>query len=166
MGKEYFKRPVHAPTVDSYSSNIESTGGIRAYSGNITASAGNFVASAGGVSVTGGGYTHQVLTAATGTTLVSYGFHKIGSTAAKTYTLAAPSAGRDVIIAAVSGASSGVNMTVLLAAGAHIGSSASTVTTLRKITFADGDDCIHLMGVTTAKYAVIGSYGSPTVAAT
>jgi len=73
MGRIYFKRPIDVPTVDSYSSNIESTAGFRAY---------------------GGGMVDVVLTsAATGTSITNYGHSYINSTAAKTFNLAAPAAG-------------------------------------------------------------------------
>ena len=113
----------------------------------------------------------DVTTASTGTNLKAYGAHiVIAATTDKTYTLDKPIAGRagsEVIIMCTS-ASTGNLAVVLLEAGCHFGSTASSgaSTTLRKATFNAGNEALTLRAASTSKWFIVSNTNSVAIAAT
>jgi len=159
-GTHKIRRPLLAGKGITSSTGITITaGGMTVTAGNLTLTAGNLAPTAGGVDLT---ITNSTSTGA----LATYGYNTIiGSSGSPNYTLAGGVAGRDCYIHCTL-ATSSQQASVTLGSGVSFYSSDSTAATLRKATFADSNDVLHLFAASTTKWAIVANTGSVTIGTT
>lgn len=136
MGKEYFKRPLYTPKVQTYSSGVDSTAGFVAY---------------------GGGFDNVVETGATGTDLKNYGVSLVGATGNKTYDIAAPSAG--VMKYLFCTQSTGVTLKIRASTGGAV-EFLTTAGGQEVLSFNNDGESAVLVGRNSSQYVVLSHVGA------
>lgn len=155
MGKQWFKRPLQIVSTEASAS-----AGSQTYSGTMTVSK-TFTASSR--PALGARQTAST----TNTVLTNYGVSSIArkssaGASTQTYTLAAPTAvGLEKTIFAIDAGSTRTCRVTLTAASFH---SSGNSTTLTKLTFNAGNDCVRLLSVSTTKWLIVSNVGSVTIA--
>jgi hypothetical protein len=141
--------------------DLRVTGAIRS-STTITVDSGGIVNTAGSLTMTAGGVDLPVSSGGTtGTNLPNYGLSIIGdASTAQTFTLAAPAQGVDKYIEITGGSSSVAHVLRTSTGGAVTFNGTDHIMTVT--TAGDGNIGLHLMGATTARWVIVGSYGTLT----
>ena len=147
MGYRVFKRQLYA------TKGIKSSTGITVDAGVITQTAGNLAMTAGGIDL-------PVAAGTTSANLPNYGLSICGSTTAQTFTLAAPTVGVEKFIEITNGSSAVAHVVRASTAGAVTFNGTDHIMTVT--TAGDGNISMHLIGATTARWVVLGSYGTLT----
>lgn len=102
-----------------------------------------------------GALLETVYTASTGTEIVSYGIHTVGSTAAKSYNLGNPVVGREVTVYCNEASTAAKQSITPTSTSVTVSSSGA-----RTLTFDAANECVILKAISTSQYAIVSNVGS------